>query len=82
MSNRNRNLATTGTNETKETGKVKDKLVQINWKGIGKTAGKIAVGFCALVGAAGLGSYAADRIQAPRTPKGVPDNKVGEDNLS
>ena len=69
MANRNHGLVNNGT-DNKETGKESKKLIQINWKKIAKTGGKIAVGFCALVGAAGLGSYAADQIGKPKQVSG------------
>lgn len=67
MSNRNHNLNNGTGNKTPEAG-MKQKLIHVNWKKVAKTCGKIAVGFCAAVGAAGLGSYAADQITKSKNP--------------
>ena len=79
MSNKNRNLVNGNTgNETKakEPGWFKQQLDKINVKTVAKSACKVAVGFCALVGAAGLGSYAADQFTKP---KNIPDSYTNPD---
>ena len=75
MSNKNRNLANGNGTERKEEKKswIKQKLEKVNVKSVAKTCCKAAVGFCALVGAAGLGSYAADQIGKPNPKTQIPD---------
>ena len=68
MSNRNHKVTNNqGTENKEKKGWFKQKLESCNAKKVAKTCGKIAVGFCALVGAAGLGSYAADQIGRPKS---------------
>lgn len=83
MANKNRNLVnnTNGTeNKAEKPGWFKQKLESCNAKKVAKTAGKVIVGFCALVGAAGLGSYAADQIGKPKSQPTV-DNPVSTDDI-
>lgn len=74
MSNKNHkvinNTNGNGT-ETKEKSWIKQRIEKVNVKSVAKTCGKVVVGFCALVGAAGIGSYAADQIGKPKTQ--IPD---------
>ena len=67
MSNRNHKVTNNGTENKEKKSWFKQKLESCNAKKVAKTCGKIAVGFCALVGAAGLGSYAADQIARPKS---------------
>ena len=77
MSNRNHNLSgSNGTANTETGNPVKERFITINWKKIGKTAAKVAIGGCALVGAAGIGSYAADRIHDRRSIPEAPKKDV------
>lgn len=82
MSNKNHKVInnTNGTENKEKKGWFKQKLESCNAKKVAKTCGKIAVGFCALVGAAGLGSYAADQISRPKSPSTV-DNPVSTDDI-
>lgn len=83
MSNKNRNLVnnTNGTeNKEEKKGWFKQKLESVNAKAVAKTCGKVVVGFCALVGAAGLGSYAADQFGRPKSQPTV-DNPVSTDDI-
>ena len=68
MSNRNHKVTNNRTeNKEEKKGWFKQKLESVNAKAVAKTCGKVVVGFCALVGAAGLGSYAADQIGRPKS---------------
>ena len=77
MSNRNHNLNNNGTdNEQKAPGKVKEKFITVNWRAGAKKLGKFAVGFCALAGAVGVGSYAAGRLGASQQITSTPDQQA------
>ena len=80
MSNRNNNLVNNGTENKQATAadKAKERFITINWRKIGRTVGKFTIAGCALVGAAGIGSYAADCIHSGRaSKKQVPEAPVG-----
>ena len=79
MSNRNSKVVTNNGNsnnaEAKKAG-IGQRIKALNWKKIGKAAGKVIVGGCALIGAAGVGSYAADQISERKHSAAVPEKPL------
>ena len=83
MSNKNHKLnnGSENTNPENNSGEEQRKpLIQVNWRKVAKTGGKIVIGFCALIGAAGIGSYAADQIGKPKVKPQIPESTATIDN--